>query len=31
VLRVMIEGEREPAIKQLAGAIVDAARSAIGA
>jgi len=31
LLRVMIEGEREPAIRQLAGAIVDAARSAIGA
>ena len=31
LLRVMIEGEREPAIRQLAGAIVEAARSAIGA
>jgi phosphoglucosamine mutase len=31
VLRVMVEGEREPAIRKLADDIVDAARAAIGA
>src|SRR5262249_6136877 len=30
-LRGMVEGERGPAIRKLAGAIVDAARAAIGA
>src|SRR5262249_28153620 len=30
LLRVMVEGEREPAIRKLAGPIVDAARGAIG-
>ena len=31
LLRVMVEGEREPAIRQLADDIVGAARAAIGA